>query len=290
MKLVMEYKFHTQTTWPALFQAPVYYKDGFIYYPYGMRPVLFCRKIAVDGTARDFSFAVPKEKTAANPVSWKLFEYKGHVLLSCGNQKPPTRAFPNQSVCRIFLDLDDEMNEVTLPAETAKRFLCPPPVDETADVLLSDCVMKYKNSRSYQCFGLGGKLLWTEKHKACRYTDFEEKDGCIIFGTAGHGGGLYCYRKSDGKCLCAVDTKGTTTYIWIGRRVVSRGRDGELLFINPFKGEIEDSLNLEGRFSDNSSFYADDKYFCAVSFEKKTNSPCISLFELRDGDSSFTAR
>lgn len=274
MKLVIEYEFNTQTKWPAFFSAPVYYKDGYIYYPYGMSPMLFCRKIAIDGTAQDFSSAVPKEKTAALPSHWKLFEYKDHVILSCGNQ------IPSRSVCSIFLDLDDEMKEINLPIEIEKRFLCSLPIDETADIVLSDCVMKYKNSRSYQCFDFSSKLLWTEKHKAYRYTDFEEKDDCIIFGTAGHGGGLYCYRKLDGECLCAVDTKGTTTYVWSNNRIVSRGRDGELLFIDPFKGKIEGSAKLKGLLSDESSFYADDKNLCVIGFEKKTNSPCVYLFDV----------
>ncbi len=227
MKLITEYEFNTKTQCPVFFEAPVYYKDGYVYYLYGVPPRLYCRKIAVDGTAKELSFIVP------------------------------------------------------IPIEIEKLFLCSVPIDERADITLTDCIMKYKNSRSYQCVDFTGKLLWTEKHKGYRYTDFEEVNDCIIFGTAGHGGGLYCYRKSDGHCLCAIDTRGTTRYIWSNNRIVSRGRDGELLFINPFKGKIETSIKLKGLLSDESNFYTDGKKLCVVGFEKKTNSPCVYLFDLQ---------
>lgn len=279
MKLIMEYRFNIPNQWDAVFSAPIYYKNGIIYYPYGMRSTRFCRRITIDGMAQEFSFTFPI-KEIAHPTNWKLFEYEGHVILSCGNQETPTKDLPDKKVRSIFLDLDDGMKEIHLPIDMEKRYLCALPVDETANVTLSDCTMVYKNSRSYQCFDFNGKLLWTEKHKGYRYTDFEEKDDCVIFGTAGHGGGLYCYRKTDGKCLCAVDTKGTATYTWSRNRIVSRGRDGELLVIDPFKGEIEESVILNGLLSDYSSFFAHDNILCVVGFEKKTNSPCIYVFDV----------
>lgn len=279
MKLIKEYKFNTQNQWGAVFSAPIYYKDGTIYYPYGMSSTRFCRKIKNDGTVQESSFAFPISMIA-HPSDWKLFEYQGHVILSCGNQVPATENFPDKIVRNIFLDLDDGMKEIQLPTDMEKHNLCSIPIDETADSMLSDCTLRYKNSRSYQCFDSSGRLLWTEKHKGYRYTEFEEIDGCIIFGTAGHGGGLYCYRKTDGKCLCAVDTKGTATYTWCKDRIVSRGRDGELLLIDPFKGVIEESVRLNGVLSDCSSFFAEGNILCAVGFEKKTHSPCIYVFDI----------
>ena len=74
-----------------------------------------------------------------------------------------------------------------------------------------------------------------------------EKDNCIIFGTAGYGGGLYCYRKADGECLCSVDTKGTERYVWSGNRIVCKGRNGELIFVDPFDGIIEKSIKLRNK-------------------------------------------
>lgn len=279
MKLITEFKFNTSISWAAFCDAPIYCKNGHIYYPYGTSSVLSCMTISLDGTAEESHFTVPTNKTACLPSRWHIFEYDGHVILSCGNPKPPTDYFPNRVVCSIFVALDDGMKEITLPPEIAAAHLCPPPIDETAEIRLSDCVMKYKNSRSYQCFDPSGNLLWTEKHKGYRYTPFEERNGCIIFGSAGHGGGLYCYRKQTGECLCAVDTKGTPRYIWCRDMIVSRGRNGELLLIEPFKGEIKDSIRLEGLMSDCSSYFTNGRYLCAVGFEKKTNSPRVYLFD-----------
>ena len=164
MKLIKEYRFNTSNQWDTFFSAPIYYKDGVIYYPYGMLSTRFCRKIAIGGTVQELSFTLPIQMMA-HPRDWKLFEYDGHVILSCGNQIAPTSYFPDKVVRSIFLDLDDEMKEIHLPIDFEKRYLCSLPVDETADITLSDCKMIYKNSRSYQCFDFNGNLLWTEKHE-----------------------------------------------------------------------------------------------------------------------------
>ena len=279
MKLIKEYRFNTPNQWDAFFSAPIYYKDGIIYYPYGGSPTVLCRKISMDGKEQELSYRLPINMLEL-PEYWKMFEYEGHVILSCGNQSMPTNTFPNLIVRSIFLDLDDEMKEIKLPSDLENHYLCSSTVNSTEDITLSDCMMKYINSRSYQCFDFAGKLLWTEKHKGYRYTHFEEKNDCIIFGTAGHGGGVYCYRKADGKCLCAVDTKGTETYIWCKNRIVSRGREGDLLFIDPFKGEVEESIKLNSLLTDCSSFYTNENILCVVGFEKKTHSPCIYVFDL----------
>lgn len=278
MKLIKEYNFNTSNTWPTFFSAPVYYHNKTIYYPYGMTHI-FCRKIYEDNSIEEYHFDEPANKELALPYHWHIFEYNGYIILSCGNQYPPTKAFPESKVCSVFLDLDDGMKEISLPSEIAKQYLCKVPLGEDKDVKLSDCIMKYKNSCSCQCFDLNGNLLFTAKHKGYRYTDYEEKNDCIIWGTAGMGGGLYCYRKSDGNCLCEVDTKGTPTYIWCGDLIVCRGRDGELLFVDPFKGEIVETMKLNGRLSDESSFHIAGNILCVVGFEKRTNSPCIYLID-----------
>ena len=180
----------------------------------------------------------------------------------------------------IFLDLDNNMEVIKLPEEIRKQYLCQV-IKETEDVKLANCIMHYKNSRSYQCLDFDNNILWEEKHKAYRYTLFEEKNGCVIFGTAGHGGGIYCYSLLDGVCLCEIDTKGTYSYGWNGDRIVCQNREGALIIVNPFENRIEKEIHLDSKFIKNSGFYADKQYICAVGFEKKTNSPCLYLFDTR---------
>lgn len=260
------------------YSATPFFLNETIYFPYGMG-IICCKKISLDGNVSECNFAVPPEYQIVWPNEWKMFEYNGHAILSCGNQQPPTKAFPNRIVCNVFLDLDDEMKEINLPDDYEQQYSCSVPINETEDVLLSACIMKYKNSRSYQCYDYNGNLLWSEKHKAYRYTPFEEKDNCVIFGTAGHGGGLYCYKISDGFCLCEIDTKGTPSYCWHNGNIVCRNRDGALIMVNPFENCIKYEMKLESKFTENSGFYSDGRYICAVGFMKKTNSPCVYLFD-----------
>lgn len=287
MKLLTEYELNIDAwQWATNFSAPLYVKDGYIYYPYycfvGTVLKVSCRKISFDGQSEELSFMIYENKWHASAHHWQLFEYKDHVILSCGNQDPPTIAFPDRIVCNMFLDLDDGMKEIDIPADIAQQHQCAETLHDMVDVELSDCIMRYKNSRRYQCFDKNGNLLWEEKHKAYRYTAFEEKDNCIIFGTAGYGGGLYCYRKADGECLCSVDTKGTERYVWSGNRIVCKGRNGELIFVDPFDGIIEKSIKLNGALTDCSNYFSSDKYLCAVGFDKKTNSPCVYLYDMSD--------
>lgn len=279
MKLLTAYKFHTDVSWGSFSDAPIYLKDDTIYYPYRVSQTLHCTRITIDGTAKTRSVPIPEDKCACLPGLWRIFEYEGHVILSCGNPQPPTNYFPNRFVCSLFVDLDDGMKAIDLPPEITAARLCQPPLDESAEVTLSDCVMRYKNSRRYQCFDRNGNLLWEEKHKGYRYTPFEERDGCVIFGSAGHGGGLYCYRKQTGETLCAVDTGGTSRYVWCNGSIVSRGRGGELLLIDPFTGKIRESILPDCPMTDCSSFHAEGSRLCAVGFEKNTNSPCVYLFD-----------
>ncbi len=259
MKQILEYVLRPDDTWPPYLAGPVTVCNGVIYYAYRSVEDICCVKIAPDGVAEELSFRVPEGKQAVLPDGWRLQEWEGNVVLSCGD--------------RIFLDLNAGMREIAALVEDH------PQLDETVDVHLSDCILRWKNNRSIQCFGLDGSLLWEEKHRGYRYTPFEACNGCILFGTAGHGGGLYCYRKADGKCLCSVDTKGTTSYVWHSDAIVTRGRAGQLWLIDPFRGTIVKSLELTGKFNDYSRFFSNGKLLCAVGFEQKTNAPHIYLLE-----------
>ena len=110
MKLIKEYNFNTSNIWPTFFSVPVYYHNKTIYYPYGTTHI-FCRTIYEDNSIEEYHFDEPANKELALPYHWRIFEYNGHIILSCGNQLPPTKAFPESKVCSVFLDLDDGMKE-----------------------------------------------------------------------------------------------------------------------------------------------------------------------------------
>lgn len=277
MKVVVQYDLNIKNAWSPRFASSPYFFNGNINYAYSENGIV-CKKVSLDGTVYESTCKIPSGKSTALSCSWEIFEYNGHVILSCGNSHL-SPALPNKEICSLFLDLDNDMTEAALPKEIKEQHLCRAPINETEDVELLNCVMKYKNSRRYQCTSLSGDFLWEEKHRGYRYTDFEEKNDCIIFGTAGFGGGLYCYRKSDGACLADIDTKGTARYVWQNEKIVCRSREGGLLWIDPYTNSVSDSLKLNSLLNDESGIFADSRYVCTVGFHKKTASPTVYLID-----------
>ena len=252
--------------------SPFSFQDC-IYYVYGMG-ILCCKKISLNGEVSEVRFAVTPEYRITWQDYWRMFVYEGHVTLACGVYAESGRD--------LFLDLDLGMEPVEIPDEAAAGHGCWKPGKDTEDICLGEYVMHYKNSRSFQCLNQNGEVLWEEKHKGYLYTAFEKKNGCVLFGTAGHGGGLYCYRLADGECLCAVDTKGTPVYCWQGDQIVCRGRNGELSWVDPFGNCVVREMRLDSRFTDFCGYWADERYVCAVGFREDTNSPCVYLIDCEE--------
>lgn len=172
------------------------------------------------------------------------------------------------------------MRDICLLDETAVQYQCRAPICEREDVILQNVVMHYKNSRKYQCLLSSGEVLWEEKHQGYRYTPFEVKKGCVIFGTAGMGGGLYCYELQSGNQKISLRTLGTTKYVWAGDYIACRGDKGQLILVDPFAGKVVDELKLDSILTDESGIAARDNHICVVGFQKKSQSPIIYLIEV----------
>lgn len=280
MRLLYSFNFNLENIWTVDYSSNPYIRDGSVYYAYrDTQNGIAMVKIEKDGHAGQMFYAKDILDYAL-PYRWKLFEFQDHVLLSCGNSSEPVETFPDRRVCNIFLDLDDRMRKVSLPDEIAFRYQCRQPICDKEDVTLSDVVMHYKNSRKYQCLSPDGGVLWGEKHQGYRYTSFEVKNGCVIFGTAGMGGGLYCYDLQSGIKKIALRTLGTTRYVWVGELIACRSDNGRLILVNPFAGEVVDELRLDGMLTDESGITARNNQICVVGFHKKIQSPTVYLIEV----------
>lgn len=64
------------------------------------------------------------------------------------------------------------------------------------------------------------------------YTDIEERDGILYFGTAGRGGRFYGVSLEGGSVLFAYDSGGTTRYEFYGDNAVMIGRKGDIVFVH----------------------------------------------------------
>ena len=267
MKLVYEYDFNTDTHqhyYP--FSADPYISNGYLFYPYLQHNTIHCLKIDPSGIVSDITY-VSNHFERISPSRWVMFSYEGNVLLRY-----------NES--NTVLNVSGQLERFDLSDETAAQYPCISIIKEYIDEVVGNGIMHYKNSAVYQYMSHDGDVLWQEKHRAYRYTPFEVVDGHVIFGTAGNGGGLYCYRLSDGKCMSAVRTRGTTKYYRSDDKVICRGYDGQLICVNIFENTVTDELALPCILNDDSGLYVYDRYICTVGFTRKNNSPCLCVIKM----------
>ena len=78
------------------------------------------------------------------------------------------------------------------------------------------------------------ETLWRHALKGYPYTTVENKGGCIIFGTSGKGGALYCINMETGEIQRDVSTKGTAHYCWYGNHIAMKDEYGHLQLVDPF--------------------------------------------------------
>ncbi len=265
MRIAACYEMADNPLWSDPFSAIPLFCGGYAWFPYKGIGEICCLKLGLDGSSAISSWKLAPGTGNLHPGKWVTFVWDGRAVVNCGD---------------VILDLQS-MRPIELSEKVKREHSAGQVLDTMEDVSLRRYILRYKNSRTIQCLK-DETLLWEIKHKGYRYTSFKETDGCVIFGTAGgHGGGVYCVRLTDGECLCSVDTKGTPRICWQNDRLLSRGRGGELLWIDPFQGKIMDSMCFPAKLNDDSGIYADERYICTVAFREKKDRrlPCFYIVD-----------
>ena len=89
-----------------------------------------------------------------------------------------------------------------------------------------------------------GKTLWKLRLSAYLYTDIEEKNGVLYFGTAGKGGRFCGVTLHDGSELFSYDTGGTDHYAWFGDHALVVDRKGDIVLLDAKTGVEKKRLDL----------------------------------------------
>ena len=135
-----------------------------------------------------------------------------------------------------------------------------------------------KESHVIECI-CEGKTLWEMRHWAYLCTEIIEKNGCVIFGTDGMGGRLYCVSLETGQVLSETKTHFSGFYDfrgfnWHNGNIVVYGK-GTLCVINPFTGEVVDEHKIPSQFLYRSFLKVlNGKAYACVT----TNSNAATLF------------
>ena len=113
--------------------------------------------------------------------------------------------------------------------------------------------VKYNGRMGLECFdNISGDLIWKHKLKGYIYTKIECKKGCIIFGTAGMGGALYCIELSTGEIKRNISNGGASHYEWLQDTIIITDSKYNLQQVDPYSNLTLDYLNLKDKMTDYS--------------------------------------
>lgn len=92
-----------------------------------------------------------------------------------------------------------------------------------------------------------GELVWKLRLTAYLYTEIEEQDGILYFGTAGKGGRFYAVSLEEGNVLLCYDTGGTVRYAWHENSIILANHKSKPIMLNSQKGYQEQQIDF-GKF------------------------------------------
>lgn len=93
-------------------------------------------------------------------------------------------------------------------------------------------------------------VVWKLRLSAYLYTEIEEKNGKLYFGTAAKGGYFYSISLQDGKIIFEYNTGGTTNYVWYEGNVLMVDKKGDIILLDSKIGTLIKRYTL--RRSDSS--------------------------------------
>ncbi len=141
--------------------------------------------------------------------------------------------------------------------------------------------IKYNQKFLIECINtINNKIIWKIKTKGYLYTKITLKDECLIFGTAGRGGALYCIEKKSGKILTEYNNGDSSNFTLYNDFIITKDRNSNIVKINPFKNEVIDSLRLKDKITYSSSFLVNKDVVYTTVWSKKTKEvkmTCIKI-------------
>ena len=90
-----------------------------------------------------------------------------------------------------------------------------------------------------------GKVIWKTKLGAYLYTDVDEKDGILYFGTDGMGGKFFAVNLSDGIIKYSYNTRGTSNFIYYKDYVLLSNEKNKPVLINRNDGTLYKKLEFD---------------------------------------------
>ena len=144
--------------------------------------------------------------------------------------------------------------------------------EDYAISMASPFMMKCKSQTS-------GETIWKLKLNAYLYTEIEERNGVLYFGTAGKGGRFYGVYLASGEVAFDYNTGGTERYGWYKGNVLMSNRKYKPVLISPKDGSEVRQIDI-GEFKLTVYQYMlikDDRLYAIASGSDTMYALCVDL-------------
>lgn len=124
------------------------------------------------------------------------------------------------------------------------------------------------------------KTLWKYKLSAYLYTQVEEYNDILYFGTAGKGGYFYGVSLNNGQTVFSYNTGQTVHFVRSGERIIISDKKQKPILINALTGEIIHSLDI-GKYTidyeQQMLWYKERFYGIVRNKEKDLSVVCVNI-------------
>lgn len=142
-------------------------------------------------------------------------------------------------------------------------------------------IINYNQRSKLECFDIKSRqLIWEQKIKGYIYTQIEQKENLLFFGTAGKGGAFYCINLDNGEKLIEYNNGDASQFSWYKEDIIIKDKKGNLAKINAKNGETIEELKLKNKISYYAPILVDGNKTYVRIFDKKENMPMLICVEL----------
>ena len=138
----------------------------------------------------------------------------------------------NTSIAKLIEMQDTKLIEIgDSPAPTEQIY------PDSKDHIFGDLVVRMISPFVMACRSrISDQIIWKLKLTAYLYTEVEERNGILYFGTAGKGGRFYGISLADGHILFDYNTSGTANFLWYENTILLANRKNKPVLLDPTNG------------------------------------------------------
>jgi hypothetical protein len=205
-------------------------------------------------------------------ISFKYEETTGNKLLLSGKWEFYTMG--NRLFLYVGKHLDIGSKKIKVVSKKAIAGILEE--NSISEYRFKNKIIRYNGRMGIECLeNISGKLIWKHKLKGYIYTKIEYKKGCLIFGTAGMGGALYCIELTTGNIKRDVSNGGVSHYEWFQDTIFITDSKYNFQRVDPYSNKTIDRLDLKDKMTGYSPVKVDDNRVYTVVFNKKSGIPSV---------------